>query len=179
VVVSGGTHSLTVPWHTGPITERFNPAFRVGTERMLKDGRHVTLFQTASLGFFQHYWWMTGILIDTELGIRRGLPLGLHADLRLGAGYLHYFWRRQILVLEDGEYVEARDWGRPSLVIPLSLVLGYRGSAERPLTTSPFVSAQWPVQAMFTDEIPAMTHFILSVGLRMNLGGRHSPSGDG
>jgi hypothetical protein len=167
--ISAGSHSLTVPWHTGPITKRFNPALVAGTERTLKHGRHLRLYQTANLGFFQHYWWMTGLFLDTELGISRQLPLHLHADLRLGAGYLHYFWRRRTLELEHGEYVEARDWGRPSLVIPLSIVLGYRRSSDRPFSVAPFVSAQWAVQALFTDEIPVMTHFILQVGVRINL----------
>jgi hypothetical protein len=91
LVISGGTHSLTVPWHLGPVTKRLNPALTVGTERTLKRGSRTRLYQTANLGFFQHYWWMTGVFLDTELGGSYALPRGFHADLRLGVGYLHYF----------------------------------------------------------------------------------------
>jgi hypothetical protein len=178
LAISSGTHSLTVPWHTGPVAKRLNPALFAGTERVLRRGRHLTLIQTANLGFFQNYWWMNGITADTELGIRRWLPLGLDVDLRVGAGYMHYFWRRQTLVLEGGRYVKARDWGRPSLVIPMSLVLGYSGNGANRLSMSPFICARWAVQALFKEEIPVMTHFILSAGLRMDWGGRSTPSGD-
>jgi hypothetical protein len=110
---------------------------------------------------------MTGLFVDTELGFGYALPLGFHADLRLGIGYLHYFWRRKRLELEDGVYVQARDWGSPSFMIPLSLVIGYRGSSENPWPVAPFVSAQWAAQVPFTTELPAMTHFFLLAGVRI------------
>lgn len=167
LVVSGGTHSLTAPWHLGPLAKRMNLAFIVGTERTLKSGDHLRLYHTANLGFFQHYWWMTGVFLDTGLGAGYALPLGFHADLRLGIGYMHYFWRRKSLELKNGMYVQAKDWGKPSLMVPLSVVLGYRGSSTRPLAVAPFISAQWAVQALFLDEIPVMTHFFLMAGVRI------------
>jgi hypothetical protein len=130
----------------------------------------VRLYHTVNLGFFQHYWWMTGLFLDAEFGVGRALPAGFQADLRLGVGYLHYFWRRESLELEDGRYVQVTDWGRPSLWVPLSVVLGYRGNPARPLAVAPFISAQWAAQALFQDEIPAMTHFFLLVGVRIEFG---------
>jgi hypothetical protein len=170
IAVSGGTHSMTVPWHPGQVTKRMNPAVIIGTERTLRPGGRMRLYQTGNLGFFQHYWWMTGLFLDTELGLGYTLPLGFHADLRLGVGYMHYFWRRKSLELKDGVYVQARDWGKPSLMVPLSLELGYRGSPDRPLAVAPFISAQWAVQGMFLDEIPVMTHFFITVGVRFDWG---------
>jgi hypothetical protein len=161
---------MTVPWHPGPVTKRYNPVLVVGTDRTWKSRNRSRLYGTLNLGFFQHYWWMTGVFLSTELGFGYSLPLGLHSDVRLGVGYLHYYWRRESLVLKDGVYVPAMDWGRPSLMIPLSVVLGYRGSPNHPLLVAPFVSAQWAAQTPFTDEAPAMTHFFLAVGVRINLG---------
>jgi hypothetical protein len=174
IVVSGGAHSLTVPWHPGPVARRLNPALIAGTERPLKAYRHWRIYQTANLGFFYHYWWMTGVFLETELGVGRDITRGFHADLRLGAGYLHYFWRRKTLELKDGKYVEATNWGRPSARLPLTLVLGYRGVSPRPLRLAPFVAAQWAVQTPFVDESPAMTHFLLLVGVRINWAGATS-----
>ena len=168
IVVSGGAHALTVPWYPGLLTKRLNPALSIGTERTLKQGEHSRLYQTANLGYFRHYWWMTGIYINTELGASRSLPLGFHGDIKLGIGYLHYFWRRKSLELKDGRYVQATDWGRPSVMIPLSIVLGYHGNSTSPSAVAPFISAQWAVQTPFTNEAPAMTHFILYVGFRIN-----------
>lgn len=170
VNLSMGTHSLTVPWHLDPVTNRFNPVFVVGTDRTVKTSGRVRWYGTANLGFFQHYWWMTGVFLSTEFGFGYALPIGFHTDLRLGVGYLHYFWRRETLVLKDGEYVQATDWGRPSVMVPLSVILGYRGNPDYPLPVAPFVSLQWAVQAPFTDEAPAMTHFFLALGVRIDLG---------
>jgi hypothetical protein len=170
LTLSMGTHSLTVPWHTGPIDDRLNPVFIAGIERTLRPEGRVRLYQTANFGLFRHYWWMTGAFLETELGVSRALVRGFHADLRLGIGYMHYFWRRKSLKLEDGVYKEATDWGRPSVRIPLSLMLGYRGSSTRPLAVAPYVAAQWAVQTPFIDETPAMTHFLLLLGARIDLG---------
>jgi hypothetical protein len=176
MIVSMGTHSLTVPWHLDPVDSRFNPSLTVGTERTLRDGDRFRHFHTVNIGFFQHYWWMTGVFVDAELGTSFRFLRGFHADAKLGIGYLHYFWRRKTLELEDGKYVEARDWGKPSLMVPLSLVLGYRGNPDHPLPVAPFVSVKWAVQAPFTDETPAMTHFVLAAGVRIHLG-RSTASG--
>jgi len=167
-LVSTGTHSLTVPWHTGPVNDRWNPAFIIGTERTLKRPGHVRLYGTANIGYFRNYWWMTGVFLNSELGVGRRLPFGFHVDLRLGIGYLHYFWRRKVMELEDGRYVSAKDWGKPSLMIPLTLVLGYGGNPERPLTVAPFAAVQWAVQTPFIEESAAMTHFFLMLGARIN-----------
>jgi hypothetical protein len=170
LVVSGGMQSLTVPWHTGPVSKRFNPVFIVGAEHNLKSWGGWRLYQTANVGYFQHYWWMTGLFLDTELGIGRELPFGFNTDLRLGVGYLHYFWRRKVLELEDGEYVQVRNWGKPSVMVPLSMVLGYRGITAGSLTMAPFVSAQWAVQVLLIDESDVMTHLFLLVGARIDWG---------
>ena len=122
------------------------------------------LYQTANLGFIQHYWWMNGLFLNTELGSRYALPLGFHADVRLGVGYMHYFWRRKVLELKDGVYVPVTDWGKPALMVPLSVELGYHGRA-----IAPFVSVQWAVLGLFLDEVPALPHLLMLVGARIPL----------
>ena len=177
VVLSAGAHSLTTPWYLSPVGQGFNPAFMVGTDHALKSGEHWSFFYGLNIGFFQHRWWMTGVSLEPELGIGRSLPGGFHADLRLGLGYMHYFWRREVLELEDGRYVKARDWGRPSLILPLSLNLGYRGDPDSPVSLQPFVSARWGVQGLFLEEVPAMTHLFLLGGVRIERGGDTSDEG--
>jgi hypothetical protein len=117
------------------------------------------------------------VYLNTELGVGRSLPFGFHGDARLGIGYLHFFWRRESLELKDGVYVPARDWGKPSVMIPLSLVLGYHGSSDHPHPISPFISAQWVVQTPFIDEAPAMTHLLFFVGVRIDRGGTATAAG--
>ena len=170
LVISGGMHALTFPWHLGPATKHISPAFMVGTERTLKSGGRFRLYQTANLGFFQHHWWISGAFLNTELGGSCRLFLGFHVDLRLGVGYMHCFHRRKILKLKDGKYVQSTDWGVPSLMAPLSLELGYRGQSGRPLFFAPFVSLQFAFQALFRDKVPGLPHMFILVGVRIPLG---------
>lgn len=170
VVLSMGTHALTVPWYPGPISNGFNPAFMVGTDHSIRSGDHWSFFYAVNVGFFRNQWWMTGISLEPELGIGRSLAGGFHADLRLGLGYMHYFWRRKTLEFNEGRYEESRSWGKPSLILPLSATLGYRGDSGDPLSVSPFVTARWGVQGMFLSEVPAMTHFLLLGGVRIERG---------
>ena len=167
VVISVGTHALTTPWYLRPVTDRVNPAFMIGTDHSIRSGDSWRFFYAVSLGFFRHHWWMTGVSIEPELGIGRSFAGGLQTDLRLGLGYMHYFWRRETLKLENGRYVEATDWGKPSLILPLSVTLGYGGSSGDPLSVSPFVSVRWAAQGLFLDEVPVMTHLFLLGGVRI------------
>jgi hypothetical protein len=177
VVLAVGTHAMTVPWYVGPVTRRLNPAFMVGTDRSIRSGDSWRFFYGVSLGLFRHHWWMTGVSIEPELGIGRSIPGGFQADFRLGLGYMHYFWRRETLKLRDGQYVEATDWGTPSVILPLSASLGYRGDSGHPLSVSPFVSARWAVQGLFLDEVPAMTHLFLLGGVRIRRDRSNPPQG--
>lgn len=178
VTVAVGTQSLTVPWHTAPVTYRFNPALVVGTDTPLKSGESWRLLLGVNIGFFRNHWWMTGISLEPEIGIGRVLPGGFYTDVRLGAGYLHYFWRRPRLELQEGRYVPAADWGSPSLIVPVSATLAYRGNRADPLRVSPFVSARWGVQGLFRSGVSVATHLFLLGGVRIepssstNVGGR-------
>ncbi len=170
ISVSVGTHALTVPWYVHPVTDRLNPAVMVGTDRSLRAGEHWSVSFGMSVGLSQDHWWMSGVSLEPELRVGRRLPVGFEADLGLGLGYMHYFWRRKTLELEDGRYVEATNWGRPSLILPLSVTLAYRGDPARPAPVSPFVSARWAVQGLFLEEIPAATHLFLLAGIRIHRG---------
>ena len=170
VVLSAGAHALTAPWYLSPVGSGFNPAFMVGTDHAIRSGNRWHFFYGVSLGFFRHRWWMTGVSLEPEIGVGHTSSGGFHADLRLGLGYMHYFWRRQTLELKNGEYVTVTDWGRPSLILPLSATLGYRGDTADPLSVSPFVAARWGVQGLFMEEVSVMTHFMLLGGVRIERG---------
>jgi hypothetical protein len=109
---------------------------------------------------------LSGISIEPEVGASRLLPGGLHADLSLGLGYMHYFWRRQPLELKDGRYVEETDHGSPSLYLPLSAKVGYWGDPDRNPFLAPFVTARWGVQGLFQEEVPVVMHLQLLGGVR-------------
>lgn len=170
LILSFGTHSLTVPWHPQPVTNRLNPALMLGTESASASGERWRLHYGASIGFFHDHWWMTGVSVVPEIGFGGGLAGGFHSDLHLGLGYMHYFWRRRTLELKDGRYVQTTDWGRPSVIVPLSLTVGYRGDPDHPISVAPFVSVRWGVQGLFMEEVPVMTHLLLLAGVRIPRG---------
>ncbi len=167
VTLAVGTQSLTIPWYTAPVAYRFNPALMVGTDTPLKSGDRWRLLFGVNIGFFRNHWWMTGVSLEPEIGISRTLPGGCYSDVRIGVGYLHYFWRRQRLELKDGRYAPVSDWGSPSMIIPMSATLAYRGNPDAPLEVSPFVSARWGVQGLFRSEVSVATHMFLLGGVRI------------
>ena len=168
--IAAGTHALTVPWYLAPVSYRFNPAVEVGADKILRDGERWTLSLGMNVGFVRDHWWMTGLSLEPELRIARAIPGGFQADVGVGLGYMHYFWRRKTLELKDGKYVETTDWGRPSLILPLSLTVAYQRDRGHPLSVAPFVSARWGVQALFLSEAPVMTHLSLLGGVRIRRG---------
>ena len=168
VVLSAGVHAMTVPWYPGPLGAGWNPTVMVGTDRLPGGGEGWKAFFSANLSFFRHRWWMTGISVEPSVGVGKTSGGGFHIDTRIGLGYMHYFWRRKTLELEDGRWYEAPTRGRPSAILPLSVTFGYRGRAEDPLQVSPFVTGRWVLQGMFLDEIPAMTHLSIMGGVRIH-----------
>jgi hypothetical protein len=148
-----------------------------GTDRTLRSSAHWRFYYGVNVAFFRHKWWMTGVSLEPELGIGRTFSPGLQADLKLGLGYMHYFWRRESLELKDGTYVQATNWGKPSVILPLSLTLGYGGDPDKPLSVAPFVSARWGVQGLFLDGVPAMTHLLLLGGVRIERGSEEAGGG--
>jgi hypothetical protein len=139
----------------------------MGTDRTIRSSDHWRVFYGVNVSFFRHHWWMSGVSVEPELGIGWRVAGGFEADIRIGLGYMHYFWRRKTLELREGRYVEAKDWGRPSLILPLSLTLGYPGEKDDPLSVSPFVTARWGIQGLFLKEVPVMTHLQLLGGVRI------------
>ena len=176
--VAVGAHALTVPWYPGPVADRYNPAVMAGMDLTWKSRENWRLYYAVNLGFFRHHWWMTGISVEPEIGISREVAGGVHAQVGLGMGYLHYFWRRKTMELKDGRYVEATDLGSPSMIFPLSLTLGYRGDAHDPVSVAPFLTARWGVQALLQEEVPIMTHFQLLGGIRVKRGGSGHRGGE-
>ncbi|MGH7454162.1 MAG: hypothetical protein ACRENG_22605 [bacterium] len=171
LVVSVGTHTLSFPWYNKPLTYRFNPGLVIGTEFTHKKWKHFRFSQPVNLGFFQHEYIESGLFVNTDLGFSYVTGFGLHADFLLGAGYLHTFSRRKLFELKNGEYVEATDWGRPAFMFSLAGALGYQFKSNRRLSFSPFIQYRWFAQTPFADEIPVITHLLLSVGTKIYFGG--------
>ncbi len=170
VNVAVGAHALTVPWHPSPLNSGYNPAAEVGTDWPRRPWGPWQSFFALSLRGFQHRWWMTGLSLTPEVGLGRRLAGGLHADVRVGLGYMHFFWRRTTWRAEGGRFQKVPRLGRASVALPLTLSLGYRGSDRRPIQIQPYASVRWTIQGIFLKGIPAMTHLELLGGLRINRG---------
>ncbi|MFQ5641877.1 MAG: hypothetical protein ACE5IR_28205, partial [bacterium] len=172
LVIAVGTHTLSFPWHNKPLTFQFNPALIIGTEFMHKNWKHFRISQPVNLGYFQHKYIESGLFLNTDLAFSYATGFGLHADFLLGAGYLHAFSRREVFELKNGEYEKVTDWGRPAAMISLAAALGYQFKSNRRFSFSPFIQYRWFVQTPFSEEIPLMTHLLLTVGTKIYFGGK-------
>ncbi|MFQ5605648.1 MAG: hypothetical protein ACE5HS_20440, partial [bacterium] len=123
--------------------------------------------------FFQHKYIESGIFLNTELGFSYMTGFGLHADILIGAGYLHAFDRKEAFEFRDGDYHKATDWGRPSAMFSLAATLGYQFKSDGRLSFSPFLQYRWfAAEIGFSETIPAMTHLLLSIGTKIYFGGK-------
>ena len=172
LVIAMGTHTLSFPWYNKPLTYRFNPALMVGTEFTHKQTKHFRFYQPVGLGYFQHEFMESGVFINTDLGFSYLTGFGLHVDLLLGGGYLHSFSRRELFEVRNGEYEKVTDWGRPSAMFSLALALGYQFDSNRRPIFSPFIQYRWFAQTPYAQELPALTHLLLTVGVRIHFAGR-------
>lgn len=174
LVLAVGTHALSFPLYNKPLTYRFNPVAMLGTEFTHTASSHLRLTQPLNLGFFQHEFVESGVFLNTDLALSYLTSFGLHADLLLGAGYLHAFSRRDVFELKDGQPSEVTDWGQPSVMLSLAGALGYEVQTRRSLSVSPFIQYRWFVQtpSPYHALTPALSHVLLTAGAKIHFPGR-------
>lgn len=172
LVVAFGNHTLSFPWYNKPLTYRFNPGMMVGTEHTYKRSKHFRLYQTGNLGFFQQELLESGLFLESDLGFSYLTGFGPNTAFLIGAGYMHTFSRRAIFEFKNGEYQQVTDWGKPAFMFSLALEIGYDFKKQQRFSFSPFIQYRWFVQTPFSEEIPAMTHLLLTVGTKIHFGGK-------
>ena len=126
VLLFHGTNQLEPGLRFGD--QDFHPGAMIGTEWKLNQHPRNDVFLTANLGGYHHRLLSSGIFLSSELGFRYRSSIGLFAQASVGAGYLHAFYPGEVYEFDDTEqrFQKATNTGRSSLLIPVSLGLGYK-----------------------------------------------------
>lgn len=88
--------------------------------------KHYVFYEAAIAGF-HHADLQNSVYTTFNLGYHRHLGVGIFAEAMAGAGYMHSFSDKAVFKpTGNGGWVQARDWGRPSVLATLQLGLGYQ-----------------------------------------------------
>lgn len=161
-----GQQAITMPWYLPPQFKSFNPNISVGFDREIKPLGNKTLTHQNEVGFIRHSFIESLLYIQSGIGWGIIRKKGGFFDVALKGGYGHWFNRRQVFILKDGEYVEKRNTGKPSLLIGIHLSYGFYLS-RFPL--SPYFKYSWMIQTPFIDDIPILSHNMLNLGIKLSI----------
>lgn len=108
----------------------FNPAIMISSERILKEKNNHDWHLNATIGYYHHKEWLSGILLFPEIGYRQYIKKRWAVYSRFGLGYTHRFALKPIYTYQDGTWAEANELGSPAVMASLSLGVSYKVKDE-------------------------------------------------
>jgi hypothetical protein len=165
-IFNNGT-SLPGAGFLGVFSKTIHPGFSIGTYHIYHAGEKHELFQTFKFGFFYHRFVQYGIQLYSEAGYRYLFKCGWYAEGMLGAGYIHSIPDVQIFILKDGKYVKKKNFGKPEMMIPVSLAVGYDLEKKCNTPLRIFLQYQLWMQTPFVNKyVPLLPNTALHLGVR-------------
>jgi len=167
--VSFINHAVTMPFD-GIVLSPLHPGFSLGTEYAWKEGRLGRLYQSFHSGYFYNEFNAKALFLQTEIGFRHTFRFGLFADVEAGVGYLHAFHPREIFRLNaDGEFVKAKDGGKPAAIFSVALGVGYDFTRMLGRPVSVFLRFQPFIQTPYCPEDSIAPQSFVHFGVRFKL----------
>ena len=106
-----------------------HPAVTVSVPTTWKATDRYTLYRNIGGSFYTHQRNHNALMLTGELGNRISTKKGRFAELLLGAGYMHTWLQGDVYSRDDaGSVHESWDWGRPKMLLSLSLGAGWSSS---------------------------------------------------
>jgi hypothetical protein len=164
VVVGLQFHSLSMPlsdWKTS----FSNLGLSLGTE--FRYNRRATLLQSVQVGYYRNKYAGDGLFVAPQLVYRPQFG-PLFAELKAGAGALYTMQPSQSLELQDGQWQTHDHGGKPTLMLPVGVSIGYNGRQAAP-AFAPFVSYQVFVMHGYNPGVPVVPNRLLQIGFRSHL----------
>ena len=161
------THNITFPFTTLSFQ---NQGIEINLEMIRNRNRTVSLLYNSSLSWYYHEQFANAFLLDFAIGCKiKPKSSGLFFNADIGLGYQLSLAPVYMYELnENGEYVRDKFVGRSSIIIPVSVKLGYIfQKMKHPVSI--FVKYKWFVQAPFIDDVPIVPHGALHFGLGIGL----------
>ena len=161
------THNITFPF----ISLSFqNQGVDINLEMIRNRNRIISLLYNSSLSWYYHEQFANAFLLDFAIGckIKPGSS-SLFLNTDIGLGYQLSLTPVYMYKLNDnGEYVRDKFVSRSSIIIPVSVKLGYNFQKMK-FPVSVFVKYKWMVQAPYIDDVPVVPHGTLHFGLGVGL----------
>lgn len=108
-----------------PFNQPLHLGMVAGYEFGWKERTYSKWFQDVNLGFFNHRYVYSALLLYSKAGYRRYLGK-LSVEGSLHAGYMHAFLKTDRMVLQDdGTYEFKRGFGKPQFITGAGIGLGY------------------------------------------------------
>ena len=79
----------------------------------------------SNIGFYHHKKIQNSFFLNSEIGYRYNFEFGMNLNSRFGLGYMHTFYPGEVYKLDNGEFKEITDYGKPHLLTSLSIGTGY------------------------------------------------------
>lgn len=162
------THNITFPFTTLSFQ---NQGIEINLEMIRNRNRTVSLLYNSSLSWYYHEQFANAFLLDFAIGcnIKPGSS-GIFFNADIGLGYQLSLAPVYMYELNDnGDYVRDKFVSRSSLVIPVSVKLGYTFQKVK-FPVSIFVKYKWFVQTPYIDDVvPIVPHGTLHFGLGIGL----------
>jgi hypothetical protein len=156
------THNTTMPFTSLSFS---NPGIDVNLEGIWNKNRLVSLLLNSSLGWYYHAYFANAFLLDFAVGCRIKPEFGLFFNFDIGLGYQLAFLPVYMYELnENGEYVRDKVVTRSSLIIPVSIKLGYVFEKMK-YPVSIFVKYKWFIQTPYIDIVQFLPHGSLHFGV--------------
>ncbi|TAD98091.1 MAG: hypothetical protein EAZ97_11365 [Bacteroidetes bacterium] len=162
-----GNHSVSLPFYR-IFRLPIHPAITFGTEYSWWRNSNQHVFSPIRLGIFYNRYNASGVYLATGIGYRYTMDLGLFVDGSLEVGYLHYFRPFATMTFKDGLYESGYDFGKPSVILPFTISIGYDFSNLTEYYWSIFLRYKWFLQTPYNDYFGSdfLPQAIISVGAR-------------
>ena len=161
------THNITFPLTSLSFQ---NQGIEINLEMIRNRDRTVSLIYSSSLSWYYHEEFANAFLVDFAIGcnIKPGSS-GIFFNADIGLGYQLSLNTVYMYELDDnGEYVRDKYVSRSSIIIPISVKLGYSfQNMKHPVSL--FVKYKWSIQTPYIDDVPLVPHGCLHFGLGIGL----------
>jgi hypothetical protein len=172
ILVSNNAIALPFTGTLGIFHEPLHPGFGVGmtVKHWNKNTKHL-LYQTARFGLIYQQYVQTAVQVYSDFNYRFQALKGFGAGINLGVGYLHSFNDLQQFKLNaQGQYEKTGAFGRPNVMIPIGLNLGYLFTSKDNRQVRPFIEYQLWLQTPFAKAyIPILPNSALHIGISTTL----------
>lgn len=161
------THNITFPFSSLSFQ---NQGLEINLEMIRNRNRTVSLLYNSSLSWYYHDHFANAFLLDFAIGCNIKPKSGLFFNSDIGLGYHLSLTPVYMYELNDyGEYVRDKSVSRSSIIIPVSVKLGYNFDKTK-YPVSIFVKYKWLVQTPYIDDVvPIVPHGTLHFGLGIGL----------